>query len=249
MILRRAILAAALAAALAPAQSYKAPRTRDGHPNLQGIWMAAGTAWGNLEAHTGAYGIRAGASVIVDPPDGKIPYRPEAARQREENFKNRLASDPLNKCFLPGVPRLMYLPYPFQIFQSGNYVFIASEFAHTTRMIYLDGKPHYSDAEFWMGDSRGRWEGETLVVSVAAFNADTWLDASGNHHSEQLRVLERFTRTAHDTLIYEATLTDPKTYTRPWTIRLPLYLSRDPDAQLYEYECHAYLEDEGLKKK
>ena len=252
-----AIAAAALAGAMlfAPveagsqqkAKAYKAPRTPDGKPNLQGVWSARNTAWGSVEAHGASYGIRAGHSVIVDPADGKIPYKPEALAKREENFKNREQADPLGKCFLPGVPRVMYLPYPFQIFQTPAYVAIASEFGHATRTIYTNGTSHYKDAAFWMGDSRGRWEGETLVVDVANFNAETWLDMSGNFHGEQMRVVERFTRVAADELRYEATITDPETFTRPWTIRMPLYLHREPEAQLFEYECHVYLEDTGRK--
>ncbi len=241
------MLAAFPAVSQQKGSAYKAPRTKDGHPNLQGIWSARNTAWGSLEAHGASYGIRAGHSVIVDPPDGKIPYTEPARKQRDENFKNREQADPLNKCFLPGVPRLMYLPYPFQIFQTKDYIAIASEFAHATRTIYLGNKGHYADAAFWMGDSRGRWEGETLVVDVANFNAETWLDMSGNFHGEKMRVIEHFTRVAPDELRYEATITDPEVFARPWTIRMPLYLHREPDAQLFEYECHVYLEDTGRK--
>lgn len=220
--------------------SYKAPRNGDGQPDLQGVWEARNTAAGSLEAHTASYGIRAGRSVIVDPADGKIPYQPAALAKRDENYKHRAQADPLNKCYSPGVPRLTYLPFPFQILQTPGYVAITSEFAHTTRIIYLQRKSHYADAEFWMGDSRGHWDGESLVVDVADFNAETWLDGSGDFHSDALRVVERYTRTAPDTLTYEATITDPKVYTKPWTIRMPLYLDRDPDAQIFEYECHAY---------
>lgn len=232
-----------LAAIPAGAQQkgYTAPRTRDGQPDLQGIWEARNTAAVSLEDHGAAGGMRAGRTVIVDPADGKLPYKPEALAKRDENFKNRAAADPLNKCYLPGVPRVMYLPYPFQIFQTPKYVAIASEFAHTTRTIYMNGKGHYADAEFWMGDSRGRWEGDSLVVDVGDHNAETWFDMSGNFHSEALRVIERLTRTAPDTLEYQAEITDPKVFTRPWTMRMPLYLDREPNAQLFEYECHVYL--------
>ena len=244
-----ALLACAAAVWGQQAAGYKAPRTRDGQPDLQGIWSARNAASGSLEAHTASQGIRAGNSVIVDPADGKIPYRTEAIAKRDENFKNRRTADPLNKCYTPGVPRLMYLPYPFQIFQTKEYLAVASEFAHTTRTIYLNGTSHLPDIEFWMGDSRAHWEGETLVVDVANFNAETWLDMSGNFHSEQMRVIERMTRVAPDELRYEATITDPKVFTRPWTIRMPLYLDREPDAQLFEYECPVYLEDEAKAKK
>ena len=227
--------------------TYKAPRTPDGRPDLQGVWEVRNTAWGSLEAHGPSHGIRAGNSVVVDPADGKIPYKEAALKQRDANFKSRHEADPVNKCYLPGVPRVMYLPYPFQIFQTPEYVAIASEFAHTARTIFTNGTKHYADAEFWMGDSRATWEGETLVVDVADFNAMTWLDMSGNFHSERMRIVERFTRVAGDEISYQATITDPEVFTRPWTIRMPLYLHRETDAQIFEYECHVYLEDEAKK--
>jgi hypothetical protein len=223
---------------------YKAPRAHDGKADLQGIWqvMSTGTAF-NVEPHTPSLGMQGGLGVIVDPPDGKIPYRPEARAKQQENFKNRAALDPMNKCYMPGVPRVMYLPFPLQILQTPDKVVILSEYMHTTRNIFLTGK-HLDGLELWMGDSRGRWEGDTLVVDVTQFNADTWLDQSGNHHSEQLHVVERFTRIGPDTLQYEATLTDPKTYTRPWTMRFLLYRHQEPNVRLLEYECNAYMEFE-----
>lgn len=241
------IAAVLLLSLTAGAQTYKAPRTADGKPDLQGIWEARNSAAGGLEAHSGSLNIRAGATVIVDPADGKIPYLPGMSAKRDENFAHRAANDPVNKCFLPGVPRLMYLPFPFQIFQTPTDVAIASEYTHTTRTIYLKGS-HYAEGEFWMGDSRGKWDGDTLVVDVADFDAGTWLDASGDFHSEQLHVVERYTRIAADTLQYEATLTDPKVFARPWTIRMPLYLLKEPGAQLYEYECAVYLDDKKNEK-
>lgn len=227
--------------------AYKAPRNQDGHADLQGVWMARNTAYGSLEAHGASWNIRAGNSVVVDPADGKIPYKPEALKQREENFKNRATLDPVNKCYIPGVPRVMYMQYPFQIFQTPAQIDIMSEFAHTVRHVYMNNKGHYAEAEFWIGDSRGKWEGDTLVIDSGNFNDKTWLDASGNFHSAQLRVVERLTRVADDELLYEATLTDPEVYTRPFTIRMPLYRDRSPDAHIFEYECHVYLEDEGIK--
>jgi hypothetical protein len=245
--LRVAVLsiAASLLTQSAWAQAYKAPRAGDGHADLQGIWQARNTAYGSLEAHGASWNIRAGASVIVDPADGRIPYKPEMLAKRDANFKARATADPVNKCFLPGVPRVMYLPYPVQIFQTPTQIEIASEFGHAIRHIYVSNKAHYGEAEFWMGDSRAKWEGDTLVIDNGNFNAETWLDASGNFHSENLRVIERLARTADDVISYEATLTDPDVYTRPFTIRMPLYRDREPNAQLYEYECHVYLEDEG----
>lgn len=224
---------------------YKAPRTNHNTPDLQGIWEAWNTARYNLEWHNGATGIRPGKSYIVDPADGMIPYTPAARAKQQENFKKRAELDPMNKCYMTGVPRFVTSGYPFQIFQTPKYIILASEYTHMLRYIYMDRKEHKYDAiEFWNGDSIGRWEGETLVVSTANNNDMTWLDASGNHHSTQLRVEERFTRTGPDTMLYEATLTDPGVYTRPFTIRMDLHRQTDPYAQLMEYECHVYMEED-----
>jgi len=222
---------------------YTAPRTSDGKPDLQGIWQVMNTAAVNVEDHIAVLDMPAGRTVIVDPADGKIPYLPAAAQKQKENFKNRAKADPLNQCFIPGVPRVMYLPFPIQIVQTPKYVIMASEFAHTLRTIYMDGSQHPKDVDFWIGDSRGHWEGETLVVDVANNNGDTWLDRSGNFHSDALHVVERITRTDRDLLRYEARLEDPQVYARPWTMRMLLYRHREPDFKLLEYECNAYLED------
>ncbi|MBV9507688.1 MAG: hypothetical protein JO323_22055 [Acidobacteriia bacterium] len=224
------------------------PRLADGKPDLQGIWEARNTAAEDLEAHSAAAGIRAGESVIVDPPDGKIPYQPAAAAKQKENFAKRATADPVNRCFLPGVPRVTYMHYPFQIFQTPEYVAITYEYVHASRTIHMKGS-HLEDIDFWMGDSRGRWEGDTLVVDVADNNPETWLDMSGNFHSEALHVVERYTRTSPDTLQYEATIEDPKVFTRPWKISMPLYRHTEKNAQLYEYECHVYREREAEKSK
>jgi hypothetical protein len=242
-MMRSSILFVAVAATTFAQAAYKAPRTWNNQPDLQGIWQVRNTAGDNLEPHTAVLGIPAGAGVIVDPPDGKIPYRPDALAKRNENFKNRASQDPVNKCWMPGVPRLTYLPFPLQIFQSANYILIASEYVHNYRTIYINGTKHLDGVDFYNGDSRGRWEGDTLVVDVAGFNDQTWFDRSGNYHSDQLHVVERYTRTAEDVLSYEATIEDPKTFTRPWKINMPLYLHKEPNFRLLEYECHAYLED------
>ncbi len=231
------------ALALASGSAWAQGRTPDGQPDLQGIWEARNTAAADLEDHGASMGIPAGRGVIVDPPDGKIPYQPWAAKQRDENLKNRAARDPLGKCFLAGVPRINYLPFPFQIFQTAKFVAMAYEYDHATRTISLDGTKHLEDITFWMGDSRGHWEGNTLVVEVADLNDQTWLDQAGDFHSDQVKITERYTRTGPDTLQYEATIEDPKVYTRPWKISMPLYRHTEKDFQLYEYECHDYLED------
>lgn len=237
---------AAPAAKAAPA-AYRAPRTIDGQPDLQGIWQARNTAAVNLEDHSASMGFPGGRGVVVDPADGRIPYKPEALKVRDENFAKHTQLDPMNKCFLPGPERMMYLPFPVQIFQTADFAVIASEYAHSVRTVHLKGQ-HPDEIEFWMGDSRGRWEGETLVVDVTNHNASSWLDQSGNFHSEQLHVVERFRRTGPDVLEYEATFEDPKTYTKPWKIRMPLYLHTEPNFQLLEYECHVYLDDAASAK-
>ena len=234
---------------LSAQQSYRVPRTPDGKPDFQGIWEASGTANGNLEAHSASLGIRAGESVIVDPADGKIPYQAAAKAKQQENYTRRATADPVNRCFLPGVPRITYMPFPFEIFQTPEFVAITYEYAHASRTIHMNRSPHPDDIEFWMGDSRGHWEGETLVVDVADNNGDTWLDSSGNLHSAAMHVVERYSRTGPDTLQYQATIEDPKVLTKPFTISIPLHRHAGKNEQLYEYECHVYLEEAGGGKK
>ena len=231
-------LAGSLVLLAAAPEAQKSDARRD----LQGIWEAHSTASAGLEAHSADAGIRAGESVIADPVDGRIPYQPWAAAKRDENFKNRASADPVNKCYLPGVPRITYMPFPFQIFQTPEFVAITYEYVHASRTIHMKNPKHLDDISFWMGDSRGHWEGDTLVVDVADNEASTWLDASGDFHSGALHVVERYTRNSPDTLRYEATIEDPKVYTRPWKIGLTLYRHAEKNAQLYEYECHVYKE-------
>jgi len=168
-------------------------------------------------------------------PNGTIPYRPEALARRVQNFENRAKADPETKCFQPGVPRAAYLRSPFQIFQNGRAVYMVYQDVHAYRIIYLDGKPHNEGLPFAMGDSRGRWEGQTLVADVTSFSDTTWLDAAGDYHSDRLHVVERYTRTNHDTLMYEATIEDPEVFMRPWKIRIPLRLQKG--IQIVEDEC------------
>ncbi len=192
--------------------------------DLQGIWQAKGAADLDLEK-------------FVVPPGSKIPYRADALTKRKDNFEHRDTADTVKKCYLPGVPRITLLPMPFQIFQSEKYVAIVYQYAHAYRTIYVDGTKHLDGVDFWMGDSRGHWEGATLVVDIANFNDQTWLDAVGDYHSDALHVVERYTRTDPDTIAYEATIEDPNVFTRAWTIRVPLKLNTDNNARLMEYEC------------
>jgi len=180
---------------------------------------------------------------------GAIPYQPWAAQKKQENFEHRLTEDPETKCYLPGVPRITYMPYPFQIVQTRNQIAIISEYVHTVRSIRLGGQHPAGSVQWWMGDSRARWEGETLVVDVTNFTDQTWFDRSGNYHSDALHVVERYTRIGPDHIQYEATLEDPKTFTRPWKISMPLYRRVERNAQLLEYECQAYLEAERDKHR
>ena len=221
------------------AASTPIPRTADGKPNFQGIWQASSTAAADLQDHAAGFNMLAGRSVVEG---GTIPYQPWAAAKKAENFQNRQKADPLNQCFIPGVPRVMYLDYPFQIFQTPQEIAMAFEWSLDYRLIYTNGSKHPADWEQWMGDSRGRWDGDTLVVDVANNNDKTWLDMAGDFHSEALHVVERYRMTDGDTIQYEATLEDPKVFTKPWTIRLAFHRRTDRD-RLFEYVCEAEKEE------
>ncbi len=222
----------------------RAPRTPDGAPDLNGIWQVLGAASWDLEGHAarpgpwppfGALGaIPAGQSVVEG---GKIPYQPWAAKKRDENRGKWIQLDPAVKCFMTGVPRATYMPFPFQIVQTPKSVLIAYEFAGMSRIVRLDRPGSESPATSWMGYSLGRFEGETLVVDVTDQVAETWLDASGNFHSEELKVEERYTPSGPNSLLYEATIEDPKVFTRPWKIKMPLYRRLEENAQLLEFKC------------
>jgi len=219
------------------AGGYSPPRLSDGKPDLNGIWEVRAKVDADLEGKIG------GKNIIVDPADGKIPYKPEALAQRKANNQKRATLDPMNKCWMPGVPRLMYVPYPFQIVESpGQPVIpILSQYVHTIRNIHMRGE-HLDGLDNWLGDSRAHWDGDTLAVEVTNFNDQTWFDAAGNYHSDGLKVNERFTRTSPDTITYEATLSDPKVLTKPFKISLPLTLHTEKNFQILEYECYAMKE-------
>jgi hypothetical protein len=239
-------LAALLALAPAPglgqsdaSAGYEPPRMRDGQPDLQGIWQVVNTAAWNLEDHGASLGVPAGHSVVEG---GAIPYLPAALARRKANYEGRETLDPETRCFLPGVPRITYMPYPFQIIQQADKVTIAYEYLRAVRFIYMNGNPHPpGPIEWWMGDSRGHWEGNTLVVDVVHFNDETWFDRAGNHHSEALHVVERYTPTGPNHMRYEATIEDADVFSRPWTISMPLYRRQETHAELLEYRCPAYL--------
>jgi hypothetical protein len=225
--------------------TYVPPRTPDGHPDLQGFWQVLTTAAWDIQDHHAHLGVPAGKGVVEG---NDIPYLPAALRKKQSNFENRHTLDPETRCFLPGVPRITYMPFPFQIVQGRDQVTILYEYLHTIRYIYLRGEHPAGPIEWWMGDSRGRWEGNTLVVDVVHFNGDTWFDRAGNHHSEALHVIERYTPLGPDHLAYEATIEDPQVFTRPWKMTMTLYRRQDPGMELLEYECYAYKFEAEWKK-
>ncbi|MBM3777087.1 MAG: hypothetical protein FJW23_02460 [Acidimicrobiia bacterium] len=235
-----AAIAMALAAGTAltgqQASTYKAPRTAQGTPDIQGIWQVLNTAEYDIQTHQARWGVPAGMGIVRGE---EIPYLPAALEQKRKNQAAGAEADPAQQCFFPGTPRIMYMPFPFRVVQTDTYVQFFFEFGHHTRIIYTAGQPHHTDIPMWMGDARGRWEGETFVVDTRNFNGMTWFDRAGNHHSDAMTLIERFTRTGPDHLQYEATITDPKTFSRPWTISFPFYRRIEDNARLLEYECFA----------
>jgi hypothetical protein len=217
------------------------PQTQDRKPNLTGVWQAVNTAAWDIQDHAAQTGVPAGVGVVEG---NEIPYLPSAAAKKKENYEKRATLDPETKCYLPGVPRATYMPYPFQIVQGTRFVAIGYEYAHAARRIYLDGSAHPEALAFWMGDSRGHWEGNTLVVDVRNFNGQTWFDRAGNFNSDVLHVVERYTPMTADHLLYEATIEDPKVFSRPWKMSMPLYRRMEKNPRILEYECVAYLEEE-----
>jgi len=242
-------LVLAVMTALAQSPTYRAPRTKDGKPNLAGVWQAVNEANWDIEAHSAAPGpfYQLGAAYSVAPglgivEGGPIPYKPEALQKKKQNFTNRMTLDPEAKCYLPGVPRAMYMPYPFQIVQSTKQIMMVFEFAGALRTIYMADQTE-APADSWMGWSNGRWEGETLVIDTTAFNDLSWFDRAGNFHSDALHVVERIAAIDADHLNYEATIEDPNVFTRPWKISFPLYRRIEKNAQILEYKCVEFSED------
>jgi hypothetical protein len=254
-------LGAVLASAQVPAD--RVPTMADGKPDLNGIWQALNEANYDIELHNarpalalrpGPYGPVPAAQVLAlgavgaVPPGlgvvegGPLPYRPEALAQRNKNRENWLTSDPEIKCYLPGVPRATYMPYPFQILQSQSAITFVYEYAGAVRNIYLKD-PGPPPADSWMGQSVGHWEGGTLVIDVKGFNDQTWFDRAGNFHSDQLHVVERYTRTGPDAIAYEATIEDPKVFTRPWKMSMTLYRRQENNAQLLDFKCPEFVEE------
>jgi hypothetical protein len=235
----------------AQTSTYKAPRTPDGKPNLNGIWQAVNTANWDIQDHPArqgpvlalgaAFSVPGGLGVV----DGNvIPYQAWALNKKKENGEHWLAADPEIKCFLPGLPRATYMPYPFQIVQTPAPadMLIQYEFASAMRIVHMNGTER-SPADSWMGWSRGRWDGEALVIDVTDFNDQTWFDRAGNFHSDALHVTERYAARSPEILDYEATIEDPKVFTRPWKMRMPLYRRAEKNARLTEYKCVEFVEE------
>ena len=243
------LLALSIAANSADAQAARIPRMPDGKPNLTGLWQAITTAHWNVEDHSaqagpfpqlGAIGAIPPGQSIVD--GGSIPYKPEALTKRDENFANRLKLDPEIKCYMPGLPRATYLPYPFQIIQSQKDIMVAYEYATANRVVNMSS-PKEAAVDTWMGTSNGRWQGDTLVVDVTGFNGKSWFDRAGNFATSNLHVVERYTFIDANTLNYEATIEDPSVFTRPWRVSLSLYRLRDKNARLLEFKCVEFVEE------
>jgi len=243
-------LVALFAAAGATAQVLtELPRTADGRPDLSGVWQALNTAHWNLEPHVSAYPVllELGAQFAVPPGQGvidggEIPYLPEALAERDARFANRLTDDPEGKCYLGGVPRSTYMPYPLQILQNERDVIIAYQFATGIRRIYVDGQDE-APLDSWMGWSNGRWDDDTFVVDVTGLNGLTWLDRAGNYASQNAHIVERYTLMGPNHLQYEATIEDATVFSRPWTIHMPLYRIVDENFRLMEFKCEPYAEE------
>ncbi|MES2626902.1 MAG: hypothetical protein V4628_16570 [Pseudomonadota bacterium] len=212
------------------------PRSAEGHPDFSGIWQTLGNADSGLEAQSARKDAPPHPGIVEG---GTIPYKPAALAQRDKNFAARETADPAKQCFSLGTPRGVYYPEPFQIFQRDRDLTLLFQLSHRARTIHTNDSLHpEGPIGFWFGDSRAKWEGDTLVVDVVDFTADTWLDHSGNFHSEQLHVTERWSFLDENTLQYSATLEDPEVYTKPWNINVLLYRHREPNFQIIENTCY-----------
>ena len=246
---RALITSTVAAAALLGQTASKISRMPDGKPNLSGIWQVMNTANWDLQEHAshpglvvamGAIGAEPGGPGVVD--GGEIPYLPAAKEKKKANWEHRLTLDPEVKCYLPGVPRATYMPYPFQIFHSTKAIFFAYQYDGAVRNIFLKD-PGPAPADSWMGQSVGHWEGDTLVIDVTGLDERTWFDRAGDFHSDALHVVERYTPMGPDVLSYEATIEDPKVFSRPWKIQMPLYRHVEKNARLMEFKCVEFVED------
>ncbi len=238
-LLAAAIACCPLLFAEAPAETPAIPRAADGKPDLSGIWQVLNPANWDIQNHQAQPGVPAGQGIVEG---NEIPYQPWALAKKKENYEKREQLDTVTaKCYLPGVPRINYLGRPFQIFQDSKVITVLYEYAHANRDIYLSNAEHpKGHIDWWMGDSRGHWEGDTLVADVIDFNDQTWFDHAGNFHSDQLHVVEKYTLADHDHMNYQVTIEDPKVFTRPWNMNVVLYRRTEKNVQLLEYECYAF---------
>jgi hypothetical protein len=242
------LLATVVSTAQAPRAGQAPVQRIQGKPNLSGVWQAVNEAHWDLEAHAARPGPPQFGALFAEPAGlgvvegGEIPYQPWAAEKKKENFAKRWSLDPAAKCYMPGTPRATYMPYPFQIVQGTSKILISYAFANAGRLIHMD-KVDDSPADTWMGWSRGRWDGDTLVVDVTSFLDSTWFDRAGNFHSEALHVVERYTPSGANAIQYEATIEDPKVFTRPWKMSMPLYRRQEKNAQVMEFQCIPFSEE------
>ena len=218
------------------------PRSADGRPDMSGYWNAGNNGGAVFEVQKHAARSRslpAGDGAIVDPSDGLIPYQPWAAQKAKDNFEHHLADEPELHCFESGLPNQMYRQYGFQILQPSGYVVMNWEFMHAVRIIPTDNRPHVLPPakKLFQGDSVGHWDGDTLVVDTTNLNDRTWLDSAGNIHSDQMHVVERFTMVNDRTINYEATIDDPKAYTKPWKVAFTLNRNMQPNYEQMEFAC------------
>jgi hypothetical protein len=228
------------------------PRTPDGKPDFSGIWQALNAGAWDIQDHNasldGNFGVPPGKGIVEG---NEIPYKPEALAQKKKNYEKRDTEDPgFAKCYLPGVPRANYMPYPFEIIQNPQMVGIRYQFARAVRTIDLTGSSRAwleGWPDFWMGDSRGKWEGDTLVVDVRKLDERTWFDHAGNFHTENLHVVERYSPIDRDHIQYEATMEDPDVFTRPWKISMPLYRVVDKNPEVFEWDCRFDQDTEKYK--
>ena len=248
--------------------TVRTARAASGKPDFGGVWQALNEAHWDLQAHEarpaivtqrgiydyeyarvpaapvlalGAAGGVPGSLGVVQG-DGQIPYKPEALAVKQSNSENWIDRDPELKCYLPGIPRAMYMPYPFTIVQGTDKIHMTYAFSNAARVIHMD-KVEGPPDDTYMGHSVGRWEGDTLVVDVTNFNGKNWLDRAGNYHSDALHLVERFTAISPDAIQYDVTIEDPKTFTQPWTISMPLYRRLEANATVLDYNCIDFAEE------
>ena len=240
--------------AQARAAAFNPPRTADGRPDFSGYWRHGTEGKEDLEApwdnraRVGAAreperDTGPGKSMIVDPPDGKLPLQPWADAQKRENEAKYIDQNTL--CFLSGVPRFMYESGAYQILQAPASITILSEEAHAFRVIAMDGRPRVAkNIRLWLGDARGRWEGNTLVVETTNHNGRVFLDRRGRFYTDAAIITERFTMLDRNTIAYGATVDDPLVYTRPFTIAIMLTRHTEQGLEIWEDSCFEGNKDE-----